>query len=907
MPHSYLKYEPRGMTGVVAANEGNIAALRVADPDGRGPRTVVCTPALENVHMFDPATLEIVSLIPGGNEEAAVTCLQPSEDSNFLAVGYSDGHCSLVRTADWETLLQRGLGHKLTCRILSLAVTPDGSAMASGGTDCDIVWWDVPAQDPLFRLRGHKQAIVGLALLGAAQHDQRRLVSLGAEGIVRVWDPALQACVTTFVGSETQGTCLALDAAESRLIVGGRDETLRVWAVSPGEGPGSDAVAFTPHGGLTRSNHRPCAALVFNPAHTLLLCQSAQNVVELFRVLGERGVQGKLARQRKRKREAGKEDEQVERNAALEFVRLDAAIRTDAKIRSVCFLPQSASERRSEPDRIAVHLNDNRFQLWHATWTGDKGEPVTLTQARSCEVIGHRGEIRGSAMASSCRLAATCAVGAVKLWRIELEQEGEEGSIVDCTHTLPVAEPTCVAFLPGDQYIAAGTKDGLIEIHDLRRASKLEQQDAHKGEVTCLCLRSDLRGLASGGKDKQLRTWTFEVLRDAEAGGRRVGITPAATLELTDAVTACTYSPDNRFLAVALQDNTVKVFFADSHKFFLSLYGHKYPVTALSVSSDSRMIATASIDKNVKLWGLDFGDCHKSIFAHDDYVTDIKWVPGTHLFWTCGKDGLVKAWDGDRFIHIQTLKGHHGAVWSMEMSKEGGVLLTCGSDRSIRSWVRTEHQVFPEEEREREAQEAADKEAAASAAHAKLDRLDGELATAGERTKEHLKTSEQLMDTLDIVTNELERKARGEAEHGVAHPLVGTRSPYEFLGKRLDGIKGHEMRYTVSGLPLDHCRRLLLYCVDVLRERAARTEAVAKICLLVCRQCAGQVRGNSELRAAVLTLHAALHRRIGEEVRAHGFNLAGLEFLLQGLQERRDNRSMFFDLSLRKGHKKQRR
>lgn len=44
---------------------------------------------------------------------------------------------------------------------------------------------------------------------------------------------------------------------------------------------------------------------------------------------------------------------------------------------------------------------------------------------------------------------------------------------------------------------------------------------------------------------------------------------------MTDDVLAVKYSPDGRFLAVSLLDSTVKIFFQDSLKFFLSLYGHK--------------------------------------------------------------------------------------------------------------------------------------------------------------------------------------------------------------------------------------------------------------------------------------------------------------------------------------------
>jgi U3 small nucleolar RNA-associated protein 12 len=47
------------------------------------------------------------------------------------------------------------------------------------------------------------------------------------------------------------------------------------------------------------------------------------------------------------------------------------------------------------------------------------------------------------------------------------------------------------------------------------------------------------------------------------------------TLKMTDDVLAVKHSPDGRLLAVSLLDSTVKVFYTDTLKFFLSLYGHK--------------------------------------------------------------------------------------------------------------------------------------------------------------------------------------------------------------------------------------------------------------------------------------------------------------------------------------------
>ncbi len=70
---------------------------------------------------------------------------------------------------------------------------------------------------------------------------------------------------------------------------------------------------------------------------------------------------------------------------------------------------------------------------------------------------------------------------------------------------------------------------------------------------------------------------------------------------MSDDVLCVRYSPDNKFIAVALLDCTVKLFYEDSLKFYLSLYGHKLPVMSLSISSDSTLIVTASADKTIQV------------------------------------------------------------------------------------------------------------------------------------------------------------------------------------------------------------------------------------------------------------------------------------------------------------------
>ena len=100
-----------------------------------------------------------------------------------------------------------------------------------------------------------------------------------------------------------------------------------------------------------------------------------------------------------------------------------------------------------------------------------------------------------------------------------------------------------------------------------------------------------------------------------------------------------------KLLSAALLDSTIKIFFLDSLKFFLSLYGHKLPVLTMDISSDSHLLVSGSADKNIKIWGLDFGDCHRSLFAHGDSVMQVAFVRNTHYVFTVGTPPCEKCCD----------------------------------------------------------------------------------------------------------------------------------------------------------------------------------------------------------------------------------------------------------------------
>ena len=116
-------------------------------------------------------------------------------------------------------------------------------------------------------------------------------------------------------------------------------------------------------------------------------------------------------------------------------------------------------------------------------------------------------------------------------------------------------------------------------------------------KVWSLILSPDSKSIMSGSGDKTVKFWDFELMTSEQQDAKILSILHTRTLELDEGVTCVCVSADSRLIAVGLLDSTVKVFFIDTLKFFLSLYGHKLPVVCMDISSDSTIIATGSGDR----------------------------------------------------------------------------------------------------------------------------------------------------------------------------------------------------------------------------------------------------------------------------------------------------------------------
>ncbi|OUC47925.1 putative WD domain, G-beta repeat protein [Trichinella nativa] len=373
-------------------------------------------------------------------------------------------------------------------------------------------------------------------------------------------------------------------------------------------------------------------------------------------------------------------------------------------------------------------------------------------------VEGHRKDLRVLKFSSDSQFFLSGAGDSLKLWSTEQ---------MDCVNTVAVQNVLCAAFIVGDQHCVIGTdvKGELLLLH-IASGKQLQTIEAHESEVRAIILTTDELNFATCSTDRTVKFWRLQMVSDSDTIDFCLEHT--RTLKLDESALSLSLSKNKKFLAVALLDNTIKIFFLDTFKFFLSLYGHSLSVVCTDISDDSSLLISGSADKSIKIWGMDFGDCHKSLFAHDECVTCVRFIPKTHLFFSAGKDGKIKQWCADKFLKICTLDSHLSEIWAMDLSSSGCFLISGSCDFSIRMWQKTREILVLQEEEELE-RELDEVKALENVDDVVPGEVRGESALAAKRTISTVESADSIIEALEACREVALKRERGDK---TPHPLL---------------------------------------------------------------------------------------------------------------------------------------
>ncbi|KAM8855469.1 WD repeat-containing protein 3 [Spinachia spinachia] len=909
----YLRYAASAVFGVIGGQKANIAYVTLRGGE-RGRYVAVA--ACEHVFIWDVRKGEKVLILRGLKHE--VTFLCPSPDGVHIAVGYEDGAVRVFSLLNGESNVSFN-GHKSA--VSAMTYDALGARLVTGSRDTDVIVWDIINESGLYRLRGHKDVVTQVLFV----KDRNLLVSSSKDSFVKWWDLDTQHCFKTMVGHRSEVWGLVLLNQENRLLTGSADSELRAWDINylheersvgepkvkkgktlldddddedNAEGGDDDLeeriLSCEKAGSLLREARDRVVSLAADAKGRVIACHGNDSVLEIFTVLEEEEVQKRMMKkQKKAKKKAAKTQgdageeapPQAERTLTDEILRL-TNIRASAKIRWADVLLCASGELK-----VALLLQNNTIETY-ALKVSDRA-PAPNKTAR-LTLGGHRTDVRTLAF-SSDNLAVLSASGdTVKVWN---------RSTLQVIRTMACEYALCSLFVPGDRQVILGTKSGKLQIFELASGSLLETVDAHDGSLWSLCLAPDQRGIVTGSADKKVKFWDFELMKDEGSAQKRLTVKHTRTLQLEEDVLCVKFSPDHRLLAVSLLDSTVKVFYTDTLKFFLSLYGHKLPVLCLDISHDSTLIATGSADRNVKIWGLDFGDCHRSMFAHDDSVMFLQFLPKTHLFFTAGKDKKIKQWDADKFEHIQTLEGHHREVWCFAISPSGDHMVSSSHDKSLRLWERTREPIILEEEREMEREAEFEESLAGGDVPVVPGETPGEAAPASKKTVETVKAAERIMEALELYKEENRKMEEYKYACMAAvnklplpkpNPILaamGNVSPARYVLDVIKKVRSSELEVSLLVLPFQYAPPLLRLFNDYVKQ-GLEVELVCRCLFFLLKIHFGQISSNQMLLSVIDELRTNTVSKVQEIRDVMGFNSAALQFLQREIENKEE--VMFF-------------
>jgi WD40 repeat protein len=232
---------------------------------------------------------------------------------------------------------------------------------------------------------------------------------------------------------------------------------------------------------------------------------------------------------------------------------------------------------------------------------------------------------------------------------------------------------------------AGALEEWLLRLLDQQRT--WDQQAQGYGPANLIALLYHLRGHLRGLDLSQLS------IRDANLQGvemqdaRLCGTTLRDTLltEAMHSVWSVTVSRMGTFWAAGSRQGDVRVWREEGRLLHLCWLAHADTIFNLAFSPDERTLATASWDGTVKLWDLEQGALLWS-GQHLDAVRSLVFSPTGDWLISGASDGTIYFWNPASGALMQTLRDEGGVVYSLACSPDGRLLASGSLEGSIRLW-----------------------------------------------------------------------------------------------------------------------------------------------------------------------------------------------------------------------------
>ncbi|KAG8697652.1 hypothetical protein FRC09_007728 [Ceratobasidium sp. 395] len=590
------------------------------------------------------------------NNHSIAYSIAVSPDGTRIASGSGDSTVSIWDIRTGVVVVGPCEGHSSV--VWSVAFSPDGRRVASGSGDFTVRIWDAHTGTMTAGpFEGHDHVICSVAF----SYDGARVISGSRDGTICIWD----SWTGTLLGGPLEAhssriAFVTFSPDDSRVVSGSFDRIVYVW----------DTGSWSTVSHSVQNIASRMASILLSPDCTRIALAPIENFDIHVRDLTDgsetftslkghtRCVNCIAFSQDGAHLVSGSEDKTVRvwdaHTGALLAGPFEGHI---SSVCSVAFLPGS--------DFVVSASHDRTIRIWD----------TQASHAATGQFEGHTAPVRSVAFSpDGSRVVSGSDDRSVRVW------DAQTGAAIASSLTAHNGAVRSVTFSPNGAHIASGSADSTICIWDARTGELLiGPLIKHSAPVNCVAYSPDGIYVVSGSQDCNIYVW------NAVTGDLLPGpIEPQVT-----AVCTISFSPDGTKAVSGHLVGHIYVWDVLTWTIMTRLLQYRTSAHCPTVfSADGTQIISGSLAQGVRVWDVDTG----AVVAHVLKETSSLDAPvtlssDTKCLVSSLRHHVIRTWDLWKGCEIHgSFEGHTDLVQAVAFSPDNARIVSGSDDCTIRIW-----------------------------------------------------------------------------------------------------------------------------------------------------------------------------------------------------------------------------